>query len=213
MDIIFILLQVILLDGILSIDNAAAIAAIASKLPKKQQAKAVKAGILGAYIGRGLMILVASVIVSNPWLSLVAAAYLLYLVGTHFFNWKGLDFHFQGTRSFWGTVAIIEFADLAFSIDNVAAIVALSSHIWIIILGVCISIVIMRFAAQMFIKLIAWEPSLEHAAFILIGVIAIELIFKFFHFEISSVVQFMISMGIIALFILHGRLKRAGWFV
>ncbi len=205
MELLFILLQVVLLDGILSIDNAAAIGAIASKLPKDQQNKAVKAGILGAYIGRGLMILVASFIVSNPWLSLVAAGYLLYLVGTHFFGWKGLDFKFSGSRSFWGTVAIIELADLAFSIDNVAAIVALSSHIWIIILGVCISIVIMRFAAQLFIKLIAWEPGLENAAFVLIGAIAIELILKFFHFEINSYTQFAISVVIILAFIVRGR--------
>ena len=218
MEIIFIIIQIIILDGILSIDNAAALAGIANTLPDKpspikwlgktQRDAALKAGIFGAYLGRGLMLLLATFIIANPWLQVVGAVYLLYLVGTHFFNWAKWEPEFKGLNSFWTTVIMIEIADLAFSIDNVVAVVALSQNIWIVIGGVFVSIIMIRFAASFFMKMIKFEPLLEHAAFVLIGVIAIELLLKFVHVEISEVVQFGISMGIILTFIIYGQLSR-----
>jgi tellurite resistance protein TerC len=224
MEMFFIILQVIILDGILSIDNAAALAALANQLPEKKESPlptwthpflgvnqrevALKVGILGAYLGRGLMLLLAGLILQFPILQLAGAAYLLYLVGTHFFNWSKWEPEFKGVNTFWKTVVLIELADLAFSLDNVAAVVALSPNIWIIILGVFISIVIMRFAAGIFMKLIKFEPLLEHAAFVLIAAIGIELILKFFHFEIGEVLQFGISMAILAGFITYGQIGR-----
>lgn len=211
-EVFFLLLQIILIDGLLSIDNAAALAAIASTLPKHQQNKALRAGILGAYFFRGLMIFIIGTLLLYPIIQLFAAGYLLYLVGTHFFGWKQLDFTFHGLSSFWKTVIMIEIADLAFSLDNVAAVVVLSNQLWIIILGVCISIFIMRFAAQLFIKLIAWEPLLEDGAFILILAIAIELICKYFGNPINSYIQFSISLLILLTTIIVGQCKRR-WII
>lgn len=232
MELLFIIIQVIILDGILSIDNAAALAALANKLPEKrfviadsplwlrkirlmtpilfmrQRDAALKVGILGAYLGRGLMLLLVGFVIQYPLLQVIGAVYLLYLVGTHFFNWAKWEPTFKGVSGFWHAVVLIELADLAFSLDNVAAVVALSPNIWIIIVGVFISIVIMRYAAGIFMKLIVWEPLLEHAAFVLIFAIAIELILKYFHVEISEGLQFAISMFIIAAFILYGRMSR-----
>lgn len=236
LDILFILVQVIILDGILSIDNAAALGAIASKLPAKAKAPlpqwlawmggtqrevALKIGILGAYVGRGLMLLITGVVIQFPALKLVGAAYLLWLVYGYF---KGVFFpgaeeeegesrFAKNANNFWKAVVMIELADLAFSIDNVVAVVALSSQLWIIILGVFISIVIMRFAAVMFIKLLQFEPLLEHAAYCLIAAIAIELVLKFFGIGISEIVQFGISLAILAGFILYGQVGRRMGFV
>lgn len=209
MENVLIIIQVIILDGILSIDNAAALAVLANTLPKEQRSKALRAGILGAYLGRGISLFIVGWLLLNPWVKLLAAAYLLYLCGTHFFGWRQLfDFNFKGLNNFWKTVFMIEVADLAFSIDNIAAVVALSSNIWIIILGVCISIVIMRFAAVLFTKLIDFEPNLEHAAFVLIAAIAVELILKFFGVHITEVLQFCISIGIIIGFVFYGQVSR-----
>lgn len=213
---LFVIIQVMIIDGILSIDNAAALAGIVVSLPKTkehlhprwlrkfgndQRTVALKAGILGAFVGRGLMILLAGVIIANPWLRLPAALYLLYLVGTHFFNWKKWEPEFKGINTFWKTVVMVEIADLAFSIDNVVAVVAISQQIWIVILGVSLSIILMRFAAGIFVKLIEWYPQLEHCAFLLILAIAIELLLKFFGISISSILQFEISMAILGGFL------------
>jgi tellurite resistance protein TerC len=222
---LFIILQVIILDGILSIDNAAALGAISSSLPDNkpaplpkwlnwlganQQQAALKAGILGAYVGRGLMLLIVGVVISYPILKLVGAAYLLYLVFKHFYpSQEAEDNRFNhGAGNFWKTVLMIELADLAFSIDNVVAVVALSSHIWIIIFGVCLSIIIMRFAAIIFIKMLKFEPLLEHAAYVLILAIGIELILKYLGVEIGELTQFTISMLILAIIIIYGQIER-----
>jgi len=221
-----IIFQVIILDGILSIDNAAALAAIADELPAKdktpmspfwrkifgqtQRVAVLKTGILGAYLGRGIMLLLAGFIIYYGWLKLIAAAYLLYLCGVHFFNWKPLfDFNFKSLSTFWKTVIMIEIADLAFSLDNVAAVVALSSNIVLVVIGVFISIIIMRLAAQLFMKLIEFEPTLEHAAFTLIAAIAIELIFKTFGMAIPELLQFAVSVAIMAGFIIVGQFRKA----
>lgn len=208
MGIIFILIQVILLDAILSIDNAAALGAIAITLPEKQRVNALRFGILGAYVGRGLMLLLTGFLIANPWIRLVGAGYLIYLVGTHFFNFKKWEPEFKGLSTFWKTVILIEIADLAFSIDNVVAVVAISQQIQWVIVGVFISILLMRFAAQFFMKLIELEPMLAHAAYILILAIAIELVLKFFKINIPEAMQFSISMFILAAFVLLGQIKR-----
>src|SRR6185295_7701380 len=77
---------------------------------------------------------------------------------------------------FWNVVLTIELADLAFSLDNVVAAVALSERLWVVILGVLIGIVIIRFAATIFTRLIEWEPALEHAAYLLLFAIGGELV-------------------------------------
>ncbi|MBX4188379.1 MAG: DUF475 domain-containing protein [Candidatus Doudnabacteria bacterium] len=227
MEILLILIQVIILDGILSIDNAAVLGAIASKLPQKaltpralrwfgkyQQEAALKVGLLGAYLGRGAMIALAGFIIQIPIFQLIGAGYLMYLSLKYFWDMyreseEGGSSRFEkNVGTFWKTVLVIELADLAFSLDNVLAVVALSSHILIVILGVFISIIIMRFAAGIFIKLIQIEPLLQHAAFVLILAIAIEMILKFFKFDISEVLQFSISMGILTAFVVYGQLQR-----
>lgn len=221
-NILFIVIQVIILDSILSVDNAIALAAIAETLPKnqnspipswlkwlggKQRQAALKVGILGAYVGRGLMLLFVGVLLLFPILKIIAALYLLYLVGVHFIGFPPLfNFNFKGLSTFWKTVIMIEIGDLAFSLDNIAAVVSISSNIWLVILGVFISIILMRFAAQLFMKLIDWEPQLENAAFVLIFAIAIELILKTVGVHISDLTQFLISLSILAVFIAVGRL-------
>jgi len=265
--IMFILLQVIVIDGILSLDNAAVLGTMAAKLPKdepaplapwlrrilgeNQQEASLKAGLLGAYIGRGLMLVLVGVIIAIPLLKVLGALYLINLVANHFEIYKKIDrytglFTFLGTilgkingvgkaafgrivmrrssgsstsllqrvvaNPFWRVVITIEIMDLVFSLDNVIAVVALSDHLLVIIFGVFLSIVILRFASVLFIRLIRFEPLLEHAAYVLIFAIGIELMLKYFHVDISELVQFSISMLIICGFIAFGQVgRKLGW--
>ncbi len=216
----------------MSIDNAVALAGIASKLPVVQQVKALRYGILGAYVGRGLMILFAGLIISFPILKIFGALYLLYVGIGHFFEWpeiiplilgKIYEIYVQictklhipyikkvsssSKSKLLSTIIAIEFADLAFSVDNVVAVVAVSQELWIVILAVCISIVLMRFAAGLFIKLIEKEPMLQEAAFVLIMAIGIEMLMQFTVFKVTSIMQFVISLVILGIFIIIGRVK------
>ena len=83
-------------------------------------------------------------------------------------------------------VLTIELADLAFSIDNVVVVVALSDELWIILFGVFMGILTMRFAAGIFTKLIAREPILKPAAYLVVFNIGVELLLaQFAHMEFA----------------------------
>jgi len=225
--------QLIFLEGILSIDNAAVLGAIASTLPNDkpiplprflarfeswsagrlgmQRTAALRVGLFLGYFLRGIMLLLAAWIITVPWLKIAGAAYLVYL-GLHYFGDKydktGEDGHTGDDtptqrRGFWATVALLEFTDLIFSIDNVIAAVALSDKIWVVMLGVAIGIILMRFAAAGFSRIIQWEPAMESSAFLLLFAIGGELLLhEVFHVTITEIQQFLISLGIFVVTIL-----------
>jgi YkoY family integral membrane protein len=170
-----IILSLIVIEGLLSVDNALAIAAMANHLPEEQKKKALRWGIIGAYAFRGLAMAGAAFIISNPWLKIIGAAYLVYLMCAHFTKAAEDEdkdatgaAHLAG-RGFWATVASIELMDLSLSVDNVVAAVAMSPKLWIVCLGVFIGILALRFVAGYCLKLLEKYPILEHTAFLLIG--------------------------------------------
>ena len=206
LSIIAIIIQLIFLEGILSIDNAAVLGAMVTplsdneeipwpaslksighklnKLLGKQRTGALRAGLLGAYVGRGLMLLAASFIIQNPWLKLIGALYLIRLAledlsASEAGDGDGGDKPIK-TRSFWMTVLSVELMDLAFSLDNVVAAVSLSEKLWVVIIGVFIGILVMRFAAGLFSYVVEKEPILKTAAYILVLNIGVELLIEEF---------------------------------
>lgn len=223
-----IILQLIFLEGILSIDNAAVIGALVSPLPDdervvwprvlqrfgdwlhpllgNQRMAALRVGLLGAYTGRGLMLFLTSFLIHNSWIKLVGAAYLIHLA---FDNLE--DMSSAGSeedeelkpikvQSFWSTVLTVEIMDLIFSIDNVVAAVSLSDKVWVVMVGVGIGILTMRFAAGIFSYAVTREPILKQAAYVLVLNIGVELILdQLWHIEISDLVRFGISAATILL--------------
>ncbi len=231
---ITIVIQLIFLEGILSIDNAAVLGAMVSHLPRDQsipwpktlkrifheraehilghqQQAALRVGLLGAYLGRGIMLLLATYIIENPWLRLLGALYLIKMAAEHLGALANRDTDIPETlgeespqvkpitgKSFWNVVLIVELTDLAFSLDNVIAAVALSQDFLVVLLGVAIGILIMRFAAGIFALIVEKQPGLVHAAYLLILAISIELIISDFgHVEIHPLLKFSISLAIL----------------
>jgi len=221
--VVSIVVQLIFLEGILSIDNAAVLGAMVSVLPDNepvpyprllkplqrftdrilgmQQSAALKVGLLGAYFGRGLMLVLAAWVIKNPILQVLGACYLVKLAFGHLSqpDQPGEEIAYQQLHQreqrFWLVVLNVELADLAFSLDNVVAAVALSKQLWIVMLGVALGILTMRFAAGIFTWLIKREPILETAAYIVVLNIGIELLLAEFaglHFEAWQ--KFLISV-------------------
>lgn len=186
----FIIVNLIILESLLSVDNAAVLAVMVKDLPGNQKKKALRYGLLGAYVFRGLCLLCAAWLVEFEWLKIVGGLYLFYLVYGHFSTkvqtieeektpgWAMSikDFFSKRIGVFWSTIILVEIMDLAFSIDNVFAAVALSKSIWIIMIGVGIGILAMRFVAGWFVDLMAKHPSLEHSAFIVIALLGVKLV-------------------------------------
>ena len=182
--------NLIIIESLLSVDNAAVLATMVMDLPEKERDKALKYGIWGAYIFRGLAMLFASVLINIWWLKPLGGLYLLYLVFdfykgkktalevNDFIDKKG-NWLYRVTvgslGNFWATVCLIELLDMAFSIDNVFAAVAFTPNIILVCTGVFIGILAMRFIAQWFVKLMGTYPFLESAAFIVIGILGLKL--------------------------------------
>ncbi len=188
---IFIILNLILLESLLSIDNAAVLASMVQDLQGPDKNKALRYGILGAYILRGLCLLFASLLVKILWLKIAGGLYLCYL-SYEFFKPKDENDKDQDTVEkesnfifkkfkktfglFWTTVILIEVMDLSFSIDNIFAAVAFTDKIGLIIIGVFIGILAMRFIAQFFVSILEKYPFLEKITFVVIAVLGLKLI-------------------------------------
>jgi len=187
---LLVILNLIVIESLLSVDNAAVLAAMVIDLPKGQRSRALKYGIIGAYVMRGACLFLAAWLVKIWWLKSLGGLYLLYLAFDYFRPKKDKDDEeetagkdksliYRSTvgmvGTFWATVALVEVMDLAFSIDNVFAAVAFTSHVYLIYIGVFIGILAMRFVAQAFVKLIEKFPFLEKVAFMVIGVLGIKL--------------------------------------
>jgi YkoY family integral membrane protein len=197
----------IVLEGLLSADNALVLAVLVRHLPKPQQKKALLYGIIGAFGFRFVMLLAASWIIRFWYLSAAGAAYLAYLSITHFITHsRGVDHEkpVKG-RGFWSTVVVVELTDVAFAVDSVIAAVALSNELWLVYTGGMLGIIAMRFAAGGFLRVLEKWPGLEHMAYGLVGWIAVKLGFRSFEMatghtdvELPSWI-FWSGMGLIAI--------------
>ena len=176
-----VIVSLIIIEGLLSVDNALAIAAMANHLPGRQKYLALKFGIIGAYFFRGLCLAFAAWIIENPWLKICGASYLVYLMCDHFHgseDTKSTEPSKMAQRGFFGTIAAIEIMDLSLSVDNVVAAVAMSPKLWVVCTGVFIGILALRFVAGACIRLIEKFPILEHTAFILVGYVGFILVYE-----------------------------------
>ena len=175
-----VILALIVIEGLLSVDNALAIAAMASHLPGRQKFIALRLGIIGAYVFRGLALGAAAWILETPIAMWAGAAYLLYLMSQHFTGAGDEDGDGNPdspkSRGLLGTIVSIEIMDLSLSVDNVVAAAALDRRLWVVCTGVFIGILALRFVAGACIKLIAKYPILEHTAFLLIGFVGFVLV-------------------------------------
>ncbi len=200
--------NLIIIESLLSVDNAAVLATMVMDLPQKQRNRALKYGIFGAYFFRGVAMIFAAALIKIWWLKPLGGLYLLYLV----YSWykskqtetkaddvidKNGNWLYRITvgtiGNFWATVCLVELMDMAFSIDNVFAAVAFTPNIILVCVGVFIGILAMRFIAQWFVKLMEQYAFLETAAFIVIGILGLKLVSSLYeHFlPESSISKFL----------------------
>ena len=192
----FIILNLILIESLLSLDNAAVLATLVIDLPEQQRKKALRVGILLAYIFRGTCLVFASTLIKISWLKLLGGGYLLYLFVQFFYQkYKGpaaeeetepMTKRFNFLSPFLSTVLMVEVMDLTFSIDNVFAAVAFTDNIVLICIGVFIGIVAMRVVAGYFVSLMEHFPFLDTVAFVIIGMLGAKLCLSFLAPYISS---------------------------
>jgi YkoY family integral membrane protein len=157
------------------------LAMMVKHLPKEAQKKALLYGLGGAFVFRFIAILFATIVLKLWWLQALGAAYLLFVTVKHFASsGKSSDPDVKPLeRSFWSTVILVEITDIAFAIDSVLAGITFVGNdqrkVWVVFAGAIIGIVLLRFAASSFIKLLDRFPSLDHVAYALVGWVGVKL--------------------------------------
>ncbi len=195
------------LEGLLSADNAMVLAVLVLGLPKAQQRKALRYGIVGAFVFRGIATLLAVYLITLGWVKLVGAGYLLYLVYRHFTGAESVEDRrkvpraqpWLGLTAFWATVVKVELTDIVFAIDSILVAVAMSPKMWVVLSGGILGIVMMRLVIGQLLALVERYPALVDGAFVIITWVGIKLLVEYLHgagyvgFEIPR----WLSLGII----------------
>lgn len=210
-------ITLIFLEGILSIDNALAIALIVRGLPYAMRKKALFIGLVSAVILRAFGILSAAYLIQLHWVQIIGGAYLLYLSLSHLLSRRRAEVRTPRRRGFWGTVFLVEMTDFIFAIDSILAGLALvgvsfAHHefppkIWIVYVGGLTGLIMMRFAAKFFTDIIDRFPRLEVGAHLIVGWIGIKLILDVSLKGLPSWTEPIFWMGIV-LFFAYGFIKK-----
>jgi YkoY family integral membrane protein len=197
----------VMLEGLLSADNAMVLAVLVLGLPKKRQKQALRYGILGAFAFRATATLLAAYMIRLGWVKLGGAAYLLYLAANHFLQEGGADARRTppeavgrfGLSAFWTTVVKVELTDIVFAIDSILVAVAMSPKVWVILTGGILGIVMMRLVIGQLLAIVERYPPLVDGAFIIIAWVGIKLLIEYLHAEeyIAFEVPKWLSLGLI----------------
>src|SRR3954465_11633371 len=205
----------VVLEGVLSIDNALVLGLLAKRLPKQLRGRALTYGLVGAFVFRVIAIFTAAWLLEWRFVKLLGGAYLIYVAGKPFFFDSRENPHehvavgSDGTPvkiddrtgaevpprpaprhvGFWSTVVVIELTDLAFAVDSILAAIALvgsapKDHpehlahpkLWVVVTGGMLGVILMRFAAVVFIRLLEKFPRFETSAYLLVTVIGLKLV-------------------------------------
>jgi YjbE family integral membrane protein len=171
------LAQIILVNIILSGDNALVIALACRNLQKKHQTPAIVIGSAGAIVLRIIFVLIIDQLLKIGYLKLIGGLLLLW-IGIKLV--QGEEEGEDGVRaagSLWGAVRTIVIADAVMSLDNAIAIAAAAhGDIVLIVLGLIISIPLIIFGATLIMLLLNRFPIIVIAGGALLGWIAGEVV-------------------------------------
>jgi len=176
----------VILEGLLSADNALVLAVMILGLARDDQQKALRYGLVGAFAFRILATLLATYLIRLGWVKLLGGLYLLYLAYRHFFLsgsaaertrprpaqvWLGMS-------ALWGTVVKVELVNIAFSIDSILVAVAMSPKLWVILAGGLLGIVAMRVVIGRLLAIVRRYPTIVDGAFVIISWVGIKLLLE-----------------------------------
>jgi YkoY family integral membrane protein len=213
----------VLLEGLLSADNALVLAILVLGLPRSQQKQALRYGIAGAFVFRILATLLAIHLLQLTWIKLIGALYLLYLSYAHFFGHGGSEQRravkpatpWLGLSAFWATVVKVELTDIVFAVDSILVAVAMSNKTWVIISGGILGIITMRMVIGKLLAMVRRYPALVDGAFVIIAWVGVKLLIEYLHsmgwvhFEVNKYMSFGLIIVIFTISFLYARKQGA----
>jgi YkoY family integral membrane protein len=199
----------VVLEGLLSADNALVVAVMILGLPRREQKMALQYGLLGAFAFRILATLLAVYLIRLAWVKLLGGLYLLYLTYQHFFRSGDAEQRskprpakpWMGLSALWGTILKVELVNVAFSVDSILVAVAMSSKTWVVMTGGLLGIVAMRIVISQLLVIVRRYPTLVDGAFVIIALVGGKLLIEYagamnwIHYEMPK----WLSLGLIAI--------------
>ena len=178
----------VVLESLLSADNALVMAVMVLGLPERAHQRALTYGLVGALTFRLGATALAIHLIHAASLKLLGGAYLLSLSASHFRRADGRGPHqapqakrLFGLSPFWGTIVRVELINLAFSLDSILVAVAMSTKFWVVLTGGLLGVAAMRVVTSQIVGLIRRSPRLIDGAFVVIAWVAIKLLLDFAH--------------------------------
>jgi len=177
----------VVLEGLLSADNALVVAIMILGLPRTEQKLALRYGLLGAFAFRIVATLLAVYLIRLAWVKLLGGLYLIYLTYSHFFESGDADQRnkprparpWLGLSALWGTILKVELVNIAFSVDSILVAVAMSSKTWVVLSGGLIGIVAMRVVIAQLLAIVRRYPTLVDGAFVIIALVGTKLLLEY----------------------------------
>ena len=211
----------VILEGLLSADNALVLAVMILGLPRIDQRKALRYGLVGAFAFRVAATLLATYLISIGWVKLLGGLYLFHLTYKHFFQSGGAEertrprpaLPWMGLSALWGTVVKVELVNVAFSVDSILVAVAMSRKTWVVLTGGMLGIVAMRAVIGQLLSVVRRYPTLVDGAFIIIAWVGLKLLLEYLHalgyvhFEINKWVSLGLIVVIFSVAYFHARRK------
>jgi YkoY family integral membrane protein len=179
----------VILEGLLSADNALVMAILVMGLPNDQQQRALRYGLVAAFGLRLLCVILATFLIKAAWVKLAGGAYLMYLAIQHFRHPEETEDGrpvsaakpLWGIPPFWATIVRVELVNVAFSVDSILVAVALSPKLSVVVTGGMLGIIAMRVVAGELIAFIRRYPGIVDGAFVIIGWVAVKLLLEYAH--------------------------------
>jgi len=179
----------VLLEGLLSADNAMVLAVLVLGLPKAQQKRALRYGILGAFAFRSLALVLGIYMMNVALVKLAGALYLLYLPIRHFFGERDPEGgrsapkarSWLGLSAFWATVVKVELTDIVFAVDSIVVAVAMSQKTWVVLSGGILGIIAIRLVVGQLLTIVERYPILVDGAFVIIAWVGARLLAQYLH--------------------------------
>ena len=184
-----VILLLVLLEGLLSADNAVVLAVLALGLPKHQRKRALRYGIVGAFAFRSLALIFGLYMIGVSLVKLAGAIYLLYLPFRHFFGKRDSEDRrsvpqarpWLGMSPFWATVVKVELTDIVFAVDSIVVAVAISQKTWVVLTGGVLGIIAMRLVIGQLLTVVERYPVLVDGAFVIIAWVGARLLLQYLH--------------------------------
>jgi YjbE family integral membrane protein len=169
------LFQIIIINVLLSGDNAVIIALACRSLPPKQQRNAFLIGTVAIVILMTALTSVASILMTIPYVEMVGAVLLVW-IGIKLLLPEEENGDINSSENFWSAVKTIIIADIVMSLDNVLGMAgAAKGHMGLLFVGMVITIPLILFGSAMLMKLMERFPIIVTIGAGLLGYVAGEM--------------------------------------